>query len=454
MIFPDALPRIKYFLRPARLAAPAQALLVRLIAAFLHHPGRMSAACAASAVRSEARHRAQLARFLARAGWSRDWSLLAACAGLLLRQEARAAGTWVFILDQTYVGQQGQKTENTFSCGNRTRRPRKGRRYRRRKLARRSCHGFVMGLLLTPSGLRVPSCRCYYTEGHCAAKGLAYKTQPELAAELVAALAVPAGAEVVVLGDTAFEARAVRAACAARGFGWVAPVNPERVLAGPKPRPKVRSLAEGLSAGHYRAVRLTPGTGAYAAQERAARCRLGPRAKARTFWAHAERRPVHNVGDVLLVFSTNEQPRPGRAVAAQKVLMTNRAGLGAAGVVALYALRWQVELFFKELKGTLGFAQYRFREFARVEGWAQACLAAFCYLEWFRAQQLARPGLPEKAKGWWRQQRCHGLAGAASREAEAYDLAKLLRWSGSQAGLKRLRRALRQAQPPEYRQPA
>ena len=233
MIFPDALPRIKSFLRPARLAAPAQALLVRLIAAFLHHPGRMSAACAAAAVRSEARHRAQLARFLARAGWARDWSLLDACAGLLLKQEARAGGTWVFILDQTYVGQQGQKTENTFSCGNRTRRPREGRRYQRRGLARRSCHGFVMGLLLSPSGLRVPSCRCYYTEGHCAAKGLAYKTQPELAAELVAALAVPEGAEVVVLGDTAFEARAVRAACAARGFGWVAPVNPERVLAGP-----------------------------------------------------------------------------------------------------------------------------------------------------------------------------------------------------------------------------
>jgi hypothetical protein len=37
------------------------------------------------------------------------------------------------------------------------------------------------------------------------------------------------------------------------------------------------------------------------------------------------------------------------------------------------------------------------------------------------------------------------------QRAEAYDLEKLLRWSGSKAGLKRLRQALRRAQPREYR---
>src|SRR5262249_17222691 len=105
-----------------------QALLLRLIAAFCGHTGRMSASCAAGAVRSQARHRAQIARFLARLNWSKDWAVLNEVAGLLLRQEARAGGTWVFILDQTYVGQQGQKTENTFSRANYRPRNRKGRR--------------------------------------------------------------------------------------------------------------------------------------------------------------------------------------------------------------------------------------------------------------------------------------------------------------------------------------
>lgn len=339
MIFADALPGIKTFLRPARLAASSCALLVRLVAAFLHHPEGMSAACAAEAIRAQARHRAQLARFLARCHWSRDWAVLSACAELLLQAEAQRQGTWLFLLDQTYCGQQGQQTENTFSRANYRPRQKKGNRKHKQR-ARRSCHGFVVGLLLTPSGLRIPSCRCYYTEDYCKDKGYAYKKQPALAAELIRQLAVPQGAQVVVLGDTAFEAKDIRSACAERDFVWIVPINPERVLAGDKPRPKVKSLSEGLSAEQFEAVRLVPGQGVYAAQQRAARCRQGPKAKARTFYVHPERRAVHNVGEVLLVFSTKEQPQPGPKVLVQKVLMSNGLSLGAAAVVLLYSLRW------------------------------------------------------------------------------------------------------------------
>jgi len=452
MIFADTLPNIKTFLRPAALTASSCVLLIRLIAAFLHHPGRMSASQAAKAIRSQARHRAQVARFLARLHWSANWAVLNAVAALLLEAEAQRQGRWIFILDQTYCSQQGQKTENTFSCGNRKRRPKKGRRYQTRKSVKRSCHGFVMGLLLTPSGLRIPSCRCYYTQEYCQAKSYVYKKQPELAAELIAQLVVPERAKVVVLGDTAFEAKTIRTACAARDFVWVVPINPERVLAGVAPRPKVRSLSPGFSAEDFDAVRLVPGTGAYAAQRRASRCRVGPKAKARTFWVHPERRAVHNVGDVVLVFSTKEQPKAGQKVAVQKILMSNGVGLSATEVVELYDLRWQIELFFKELKSTLGFAQYRFRRFASVEGWVQACLVTFCYLEWQRARQLGRRDLSEPEKRWWRWQRSFGVALAVLEQAEGQDLTRLLRWSGTKSGLKRLRQALRKAQPLEYQQ--
>jgi hypothetical protein len=272
-----------------------------------------------------------------------------------------------------------------------------------------------------------------------------------LAAELIRGLAVPAGAAVVVLGDTAFEAEDIRRACQQRGFHWVVPLNPERVCAGRKPRPKVASLAAGFTAAQFEAVRLVPGQGAYAAQGRPARCRLGPKAKARTFYVHPERRAVHNVGDVLLVFSTKEEPRPGQAVRVQKVLMTNGVGWSAAEVVALYDLRWQIELFFKELKGTLGLHRYRSRQFRKVENWVQACLVAFVYLEWYRARQLARQDLSEGDRRWWRGQRSYGVSRAVVQQAEEQDLAHLYRLSGTPTGRRKLRRALRQALPLEYR---
>src|SRR5260370_33856821 len=191
MIFADALPQIKTFLRPARLSASTQALLIRLVAAFLHHPGRMSASCAAQAIRAQARHRAALVRFLARQRWARDWATLTAVAELLLEAEGQRAGTWVFLLDQTYVGQQGQKTENTFSRANYRPRVHKGNR-KQKKYAKRSCHGFVCGLLLTPSGLRVPCCRSYYTEAYCQTRGGRHRTPDPLAARPLGGRAGPA----------------------------------------------------------------------------------------------------------------------------------------------------------------------------------------------------------------------------------------------------------------------
>jgi len=453
VILSQPLPRGKRFFRPTGLRGATLALLLRLVAAFVHHQRRMSASQAASLLRCQARHRAALTRFLAQAGWAKDWAVLARVADLLLQQEARRDGTWLFILDQTHVGQQGAKTENTFSRGNYRKRPKKGNR-KNKSRAKRSCHCFVCGLLLTPSGLRIPCCRSYYTEAYCLSRGQKYRKQTELAAELIDALAVPPEARVVVLGDTAFEAKDIRAACGRRQFLWVVPINPERVLAGPKPRPKVASLAKELSAEHFRAVRLVPGQGPFAAQRRVARCRLGPKVKAPTFYVHPERRAVHNVGDVLLVFSTKDKPQPGQGVRVQKVLMTNAVGLSVAKVVELYDLRWQIELFFKECKGTLGLHQYRCRQFVKAENWVQGCLVAFCYLEWYRAGKLRRRGLSAQGKRWWSWQRSHGLCQAVRQEVEEADLGQLQRGVKTKAGLRRLRRLLRAARPLEEREVA
>jgi Transposase DDE domain len=344
MMMQDALPWIKPFLAPLGLSAYVQGFLVRLVAAFVMHVGRMSATQAAGAIRTEARHRAAVIRFLAKLNWSNDWSMLAQLADYVLQAEQRRGGTWIFIVDQTYCGQQGQKTENTFSRANYRPRPKKSKR-RQKKYAKRSCHGFVMGLLLTPSGLRIPCCRCYYAEGYCKQENKVYRTQTELAAELIRTVVVPSAAEVFVLGDTAFDADTIRDACAERKFRWIVPINPERVLAGKKgQRPKVWSLAEKLSASQFATVRLTPSQGPYVALRRVARCRLGPKMKSRTFYVHRERRAVHNVGDVQLVFSTKLKPEKGKPVTVQKILMTNDRQRSAAAIVELYSLRWQIEV--------------------------------------------------------------------------------------------------------------
>jgi hypothetical protein len=449
VIMQDALPELKRFLKPVGLKERMLGLVIRCIVAFVMHLGRMAAARAATAVRSEPRHRAQVCRFLGRK-LLRRLSLPAVLRGQLLLMESRKSGQFYFLVDQTLVSQQGDKTQNTFSTGNRQRRPRKGRRYNKYKHARKTCHCFVKGLLMTPSGIRIPFSKSYYTRDYCKAKNRPYRTQTELAAELIAELPLVEGTKVVVLGDTAFDAACIREVCAKRKYTWIVPLNPERVLAGPKgKRPKVKTLVNGLKADQLIEIRLHAGKGPYVEQRRVSPWRVGSKVKPRTYYVHQRRQAVHSVGEVQLVFSTRTKPTNNQPVEMQKILMTNDLGLSAKQIVELYGLRWQIELFFKELKSTLGFHQYRFRTFERVEGWDELAQVTILYLEWYRARQLQRRDLTEEKKKWWRWQRTHGLCMAVRQAAEQADLEEIAQRLETPTGLQRLRRLLKRALPKE-----
>src|SRR5262249_39782364 len=275
--------------------------------------------------------------------------------------------------------------------------------------------------------------------------------QTERAAQMIEQLRVPGGAEVVVLGDTAFDADVVLAACKARRFGWVVAMNGDRVLVGEKPRPKVEGLAASWTADDYVPGRLTPGEGRYAAQRRCAACRVGLRRKSRQFWVHQERLDVHNVGACKVLFSTMQPVRAGQAVKAQKVLLTSEVGRGVEDIIELYDLRWQVELFFKECKGVLGLDRYRFEDFDSVEGWVGLCFTAFTYLEWYRAQMLKRSrGKPAEHKRW-RWQRSHGPAQAARQGVQGQDVHALAELLQTPEGVEGLKQRLRRAVQKEYR---
>jgi hypothetical protein len=450
LMMQNALPGSKALARFLPLPKRAKELVLGCLTAFLMHLGKMSASQAAGAIRTQPRHRAQITRLLLRRYWTRNVLEAIQAAVLLLDAEAQR-GAFFFLLDQTYNGQQGQKTENTFSRANY--RPRVNNSQRRqKKYAKRSCHCFVCGLLLTPSGLRIPYSTSYYTKDYCQAQQRAYRRQTELAADLLRQLPVPVTAQVTVLGDTAFDAKVVRQACAERHFDWIVPLNPERVLAGPRgQRPKVRSLQKALETKRLTPIEVHPQRGAFVAQRRVARCRLGPKLQARTFYVHQERRQVHNVGDVLLVFSTMKRQERGQARPIQKILMTNRHDWSAAAVVERYQLRWQIELFFKEIKTTLGFGHYRFRRFAKVESWVKLVLLTFLYLEWQRGRQLTRRGLSAAGRRWWQAQRTYGLCRAVRQQAEQHELTLLAKELTSRRGVTRLKKLLAASHPKEYR---
>jgi hypothetical protein len=446
----DAVPGLKRWIGTLGLKDSAKLLVIRVVVAFLLHAGRMSCLGAAGSIRCEARHRAQISRFLSRPGW-RKLDINTILRQRLLELEA-SDDDFMFIIDATLTSQAGKKTENTYSTGNRKRRPCKGRRYGKNKHARKNCHSFTMGLLITPSGIRIPFSKPFYTREYCKKNGLQHRTTAEAAADLIRDLPVPEGARVMVLGDTAYDAEVIRDACAQRDYLWIFPCNPERVLAGAKgERPKVRSLLKDWSKWSRQTVRLAPGQGAYAVYRRLSPHRIGPKAKVRTFYVHQERQHVHSVGEVLLVFSTTREHLKTATPHDVKILMTNGLRFSVREVVEAYSLRWQIELFFKELKSTLGFHQYRFQKFEPVEAWVELALATFMYLEWYRVQQMSRRDLREEEKRWWRHQRAYGLCQAVRSASEQNELKYIADCLDTKGGTQRLKRLIRNSFPKEYR---
>lgn len=453
MIISGRLPKIKTLFRKLSLSVLVREYLLVLMIAFLCHRGRMSAQCAGSEVASKRRHRGNVLRFLSKQG-SRLSYARRRFVGRMLESHPhlRKKNLYVLIVDTTHVTQQGKMTENTISTGNRKRRPCEGRRYNENKRAPQSSHAHVFGLLLTPRGVRILYYLPFYTKAYCLQHGLMHRTQADLAAELIRQVHLPGGAKLLVLGDTAFEARQVRAACDEQNATWIVPANPERVLEGEKPRPKLWSLAANLTANQFVPIRLKLDDPTLAPYRRASACRLGSRTRTATFYTHRERRRVLNIGEVQIVFSTKQQPPSDKPVSRKqaKVLLTNDLSLSVREVVSWYTLRWQIELLFKELKSTLGLDQYRFRAFHRVVAWVEACIITFLFLEWTRMQKLKQRALSKRERTWWSRQRTHGITIAVRQHMEWSELQQIKKLTETDYGTRKLRRLVNNALPPEY----
>lgn len=456
VIVSESAPALKRFIGKSGLGDLARAMVLRMILAFIMHRGRMSCSQAAGSIASESIHRGQLTRFLARPRWQKhDYN---APLRMALLQMETGKGKFVFVIDATLVSQAGDKTENTFSTSHRrttsttsATKSKKGTRVRP-KVKGKKCHSFTFGLLITPSGYRIPFQIPHYTKEYCEKYGIPHRTTAEAAADMIRSLELPEDAEVVVLGDTAYDAAVVREACEDRDYTWIVPANPERVYEGPQgKRPKLRSRLKDWASLSLKTIRLQASTGKYAEYRRLSRWRVGPKQKARVYYAHQEKPEVRSVGRVQLVFSTTKPDLKTAAPDDVKILMTNATDLSVLEVIELYSLRWQIELFFKELKSTLGFAQYSFQDFDAVEAWADTAIMTVLFLETERAKHLLDRRLSKETRQWWAAQRLHGLCTAYRQDCEGREMKYLADRLKTPGGIAKLKQLLAAALPKEYR---
>lgn len=416
---------VKRFLLPVTgaVSKSIRRALAGMVLAFLLAPHRRALKTIAGMVAGHRCHVGTISRRLDNPLWqTRDWYgvLYAETRRRVDRWERREAKgsrrRWFVVIDTTYHASVGECMENMIVMS------------RRKDPARRTTrqHAFVMGMLLTDRGARLPLPRkSYYTEGYCRKHRRRYRTQPQLAAAMIRELAVPKDVEVLVLFDSGFDASVVHRACRKRGFHAVFPLDPNRVLARNAAQDAARVSGEKVvewtrhwPQKEFAILELQADNEGHAFVRRRHVDNLRVKKTQRRYAVAARRAAVSKLGECVIVASYKENcrvallpdqsggweschrapisyrkeetHRPARWH--RKVLACTDATATARQVVEWYELRWQVELFFRELKSRMQFECYVLMKFTSVERYLDLLLMGFLLLERQRLRDLQHAG--------------------------------------------------------------
>ena len=333
------------------------------------------------------------------------------------------------IIDTTLHASVGEKMENLLEMSTRKDKRRRNTRH----------HVFVMGIMITESGMRIPlPRRSYYTKAYCKAKGKQYRTQTQLARMMIHDAPVPADADVTVLYDSAFDADMIHRECRNRGFREIFPIDPNRNLAtkgsphapAQAGAPVVASTLDWQEE-EFETLELEVGNEDFVLFRRRHIDNLRVKKTFRRYVIAARPANVSKLGSCLIVASYKENLKVEllegesgdwrdyrRSLAKRrkkdkkqpsrwngKVLACTDPTLSAREVVEWYEIRWQIELFFRELKSRMQMRCYVFMKFEAVERYLDLLLMGFLLLEKRRLDDLVSTGnWPTKgdAKVHWR----------------------------------------------------
>ena len=247
---------------------------------------------------------------------------------------------------------------------------------------------WVMGLLITDTGMRIPlPRRSYYTKAYAKKHGLKYRSQIDIAVKMLTHFRVPENVEIIVVADSFFESKKLDRICKTLNFTYVTAVDSHRCLAdeyGNSNGQHIVALFDALSFEALEKITLNRDSEEYCFFRRSSEH------KKRVYYACKKTLDIAKLGVRIVVFSKKVKSNGRDKSFSSKVLLTNNDKLSAKQIVELYELRWEIELYFKELKSYLHFSDYDFEDFKASERWVDIVLITFLFLEYVRLQRLKK----------------------------------------------------------------
>lgn len=246
-------------------------------------------------------------------------------------------------------------------------------------------HTFLMGLLICPNGLRIPFRKTYYTKDFCNENKMIYKTQHELAIEMLEEIRELLGkrANIIAVADGFFDSKRIFIKCNKLNITYITTADSARVCIVKSKKNKL--YKRGLKfIQNFKNWKIIKGDETYVKTQIRSSLNISNKHidKYRT---KSEIQNLSGIEKMKVVYSWKKMKRGKQSY---KVLLCNNSNLSELEIIEYYSLRWQIEIFFRELKSDLGFSDYTGKDFYAYEKFIDICLLSFIFIEWARLDKI------------------------------------------------------------------
>lgn len=314
---------------------------------------------------------------------------------------------WFLLIDGTSTRRGGfTKIENALQYKEKHKKKKKSKKNSGRST---KAHTFLMGVLIAPDGRRIPFTRyTYYTEAYCKKHNKQYIKQTDLALLMIKELRsyLPPEIQPIVVADSFFDYHKIFKYCQKKNIAFITPAKSTRnYITKHNCKKKLHLKGKHKKKEVYKNFEYVKG------QEPLTRLHnryANENSKIKTKHSYRvtqEELDVSGLGNINVVFSFKHQKKRKQTFC---VLLCCELSFSAEQIVEFYALRWQVEVFFRELKSELGLGDYSGSDFKSYERYIDFLLIAYIFLEFFRSEKI-KSSKSKKERGKFNVMRVRNL---------------------------------------------
>jgi hypothetical protein len=363
-------------------------------------PGKKTLTSLGSILLGNKRHKTIVSKFFRRAGFKSS-EILNRSARRMIQQSTQSSakkGNWVLLIDGTCTRRGAfSKISNAIQ-------------YKEKKSSAKGvstkAHTFIMGLLISPvNGIRIPFRFSYYTAGYCKEKGIQYRKQNDIAGELIQSVRslLPAKLKLIVVADSFFDAKSIYSVLDRRNTVFITSIDSNRVCKRSYGTEKIH--LRGKKKKDYKNFILIKGKECWTSiQARFSHPGLKEEKRMIKFRITGEALKISGAGKVSVAYSWKKKGKKEYF----KALLCTDPSWSPEMISEYYLLRWQIEIFFRELKSGLGLADFSGQSFEAFERFVDLCLLSFLFLEWLRIQLMSKTK-NRRETGELKRVRTHGL---------------------------------------------